>query len=269
MLVPVEPIRYTALISVKVMRRNTDKEKEQMRKTCRKCNIEKDIDLFPKRDIDTYRNDCKDCFYLYKKERYNLDKRDPSFRARINEQGRKYKKDNKDKVLASRKIYYQQNRDKELSKSLEYYNMNKDKKMDRRRQYRIENREVINFKDREHRRSNPLHRLKCNLRTLIGNSLSEKGYSKKSKTEQILGCSFVDFKNHIESLFLPNMNWNNRDEWHIDHVVPLDFAIDEKEILELNHFSNLRPLWISDNLEKSNIITEKTEIYYKILNNRV
>jgi len=239
-----------------------------MKKVCRKCNIEKDIDSFPKRNINVYRNDCKDCFYLYKREKYNIDKRNPVIRDKINEKGRKYKEENKEKVLIARKIYYQQNRDIELSKGTEYYQKNKDRKMDRRRQYRIENRELINSKNRELLRNNPLHRLKCNLRTLIGNSLTEKGYSKKSKTEQILGCSFIEFKNHIESLFLSSMSWDNRNEWHIDHIVPLDFAINEKEILELNHFSNLRPLWICDNLEKSNIVTEKTEIYYKILNSR-
>lgn len=65
------------------------------------------------------------------------------------------------------------------------------------------------------------------------------------------------------------MNWENRNEWHVDHIVPLDFGINEKEILKLNHYKNLRPLWEKDNLEKSSLIIEKTDIYYEIIKERL
>ena len=64
------------------------------------------------------------------------------------------------------------------------------------------------------------------------------------------------------------MTWENRNEWHIDHIIPLDFATNEEEILKLNHFTNLRPLWEGDNLSKSNTILEKTELYYEIIESR-
>ena len=55
---------------------------------------------------------------------------------------------------------------------------------------------------------------------------------------------------HIERQFLRGMNWENRDKWHIDHIVPLATAKSEAEVLALNHFTNLRPIWSRDNLSK-------------------
>jgi hypothetical protein len=64
------------------------------------------------------------------------------------------------------------------------------------------------------------------------------------------------------------MTWDNRNLWHIDHIIPLDFAENEEEMLMLNHYSNLSPLWRDLNLEKSSKILEHTNIYLKILQNR-
>ena len=71
-----------------------------------------------------------------------------------------------------------------------------------------------------------------------------------SKTEQILGCTFQQFKEHLESKFEPWMNWENRGlyngtenyGWDIDHIIPISTAKTEEEIYKLNHYSNLRPL---------------------------
>ena len=48
------------------------------------------------------------------------------------------------------------------------------------------------------------------------------------------------------------MNWDNRDKWHLDHIKPISYAKDEKEIIELNHYSNYQPLFAKDNLAKGN-----------------
>ena len=46
------------------------------------------------------------------------------------------------------------------------------------------------------------------------------------------------------------MNWENRGLWHIDHIIPLATAKTEDEIIRLNHYTNLQPLWAIDNLKK-------------------
>jgi hypothetical protein len=142
-----------------------------------------------------------------------------------------------------------------------------------RKLYKKKNRKVLQEKDMKYRkermRTDSLYRAKTDARNIVRKALTERGYSKKSKTEEILGCSFLEFKNHIESQFSPNMNWENRNEWHIDHIIPLDFGITESEILKLNHYKNLRPLWEKDNLSKSNIIVEETDIYHEIVSGRL
>ena len=106
---------------------------------------------------------------------------------------------------------------------------------------------------------------------MICNVIANNGYTKRSKTSVILGCTFDEFYNHIEKQFLPNMNWDNRSEWHLDHIVPISFGESEEEILLLNHYSNFRPLWAKDNIMKSNALTEesiKHPIYKTIMDNR-
>ncbi|NCS94365.1 MAG: hypothetical protein GW761_11245, partial [Leptospira sp.] len=85
-------------------------------------------------------------------------------------------------------------------------------------------------------------------------SFKRKGYKKGSKTEQILGCSFLDFKEYIEEQFTQGMNWANYGQWHIDHIIPISVAENEAQILILNRYQNLRPLWADENLSKSDSV---------------
>jgi len=86
---------------------------------------------------------------------------------------------------------------------------------------------------------------------LIGNSFRNGGFNKKSKTAEILGCSFDEFHRHIESQFTDDMSWSRFDEIHIDHRLPLSAANTEEEILVLNHHRNLQPMWAAQNIAKS------------------
>lgn len=110
---------------------------------------------------------------------------------------------------------------------------------------------------REKRNKDPLFKLKNDIRSIIGQCLRNNGYTKHSKTYSILGCSFEQFFNHIEQHFVEGMSWDNRNQWHIDHIVPISFGTNETEILLLNHYTNLKPLWAVDNIIKSNKLTEE------------
>jgi hypothetical protein len=121
--------------------------------------------------------------------------------------------------------------------------------------YRQENKTIIRRKDLEYRKKrmeiDDLYKAKTIAREVIRKAISRGGYKKNSRTEQILGCDYETFKSHIESKFTEGMNWQNRGEWHVDHVVPISFAASEEQLLKLNHYTNLQPLWEAQNLEKS------------------
>ena len=52
------------------------------------------------------------------------------------------------------------------------------------------------------------------------------------------------------------MNWKNNTPkgWHIDHIIPLDSAKTPKALERLMHYTNLRPLWATENIKKGNRI---------------
>lgn len=111
------------------------------------------------------------------------------------------------------------------------------------------------------RNEDPLFRLRSNIGTAIANALSAIKHKKSNSTEEIIGCSFAQLKEHLESQFLPGMNWSNRELWHIDHIVPQSLATTEQQVIMLNHYTNLRPLWIIDNLHKAAAITEEVKTH--------
>lgn len=92
------------------------------------------------------------------------------------------------------------------------------------------------------------------IRNLIKESLKKNGYSKKSRTREILGCDYQFFVEYISKKFRDGMSWENRSKWHIDHIIPLASAKTEEDIIRLCHYSNLQPLWAKENLSKGSKI---------------
>jgi len=85
-----------------------------------------------------------------------------------------------------------------------------------------------------------------------------RGISKSKKTLEILGCSFNELVDHLESQFQVGMNWDNYGYrgWHVDHIKPcasFDLS-DPSQQEECFHYTNLQPLWAEDNLKKRNKI---------------
>ena len=125
-----------------------------------------------------------------------------------------------------------------------------------------------NARDRARRAKDPLCSIKDRLRSRMYSALKTKGIRKSSKTEAMLGCTFKEFKDCLESKFLPGMSWGNRPDWHIDHIVPCAAATDARELESLFHFTNLRPMWGRDNCSKNAKLPEEHELPAE-LNNEV
>ena len=219
-------------------------------KSCSKCKIEKEFSSFHKssRNKIGYRSQCISCENEYKEA--NKDKRREYDKNRVYDKERniQYYSLNKDNILLKRKEHYQNNKESKLDYQREYQKNNKDK----RNSYLI-----------ERRQNDPLFKLITNVRNLIYNSFYYNGYSKNSKTEELLGCSFEELKQHLESKFEPWMNWDNRGlyngelnyGWDIDHVIPLSSVNEEIDIIKLNHYTNLQPLCskINRDIKKDNL----------------
>jgi hypothetical protein len=156
------------------------------------------------------------------------------------------------------KEYNRQYRLRNKEKLTEYYKQwvlsNKGSVAEYKKQWVTENKEKLREYWRNYRNiqyaTDPLFTIKKRIRNLISMSLCARGYSKRSKTFQIIGCEFEQFVKHIESQFTDGMCWANRSKWHLDHIVPLATAQSEDEVIELNHFTNIQPLWAIDNLKK-------------------
>lgn len=103
---------------------------------------------------------------------------------------------------------------------------------------------------REKMKSDPVYAMNQIVRGSIRDSISRMGYTKRNRSHKILGCSWEFFKGHIEKQFTKGMGWHNRGDWHIDHITPISSAQSEQEVLELNHHTNLMPIWSEDNKTK-------------------
>jgi len=92
------------------------------------------------------------------------------------------------------------------------------------------------------------------MRHSIRKSLKRLGYTKNSRTYEILGEEWMVVKTYMESLFKDGMSWDNHGEWHIDHIIPISSANTKDEVIKLCHYTNLQPLWALENQKKSNKI---------------
>jgi hypothetical protein len=82
----------------------------------------------------------------------------------------------------------------------------------------------------------------------------------RERTFPELGCKISEFVKYIESKFRPGMTWQNRgrkkDNWHIDHIIPLSKfdLVKEEDRKKCFHYTNCQPLWQAENVAKSNKI---------------
>jgi hypothetical protein len=240
----------------------TDKIEEGFKK-CTYCKVILPIDCFYKNKALKcgLTSDCKNCNNFRKKERYKINKED------ILAKNREWYLNNSEFKIQYSKDYYNKNRDVLKEKSKLYRSNNKDlvkeqqkKSYDKNKEKYIKNN--VEYQNKR-KRLDTLYKLRCNIRSLI---LKTMGDSKEgNKSEDILGCSWRSFKNHIESQFLSWMTWENYGNvceqieyncsWDLDHIIPISSANTEEEIYLLNHWSNFQPLcsYVNRNIKRDSI----------------
>lgn len=220
-------------------------------KECTKCNSNKEIADYGKdnRNTDGLKSVCKICLSEYKKQ-YKLLNKD-----KIGEYDKQYRETNKDKSKEYEKVRYQKNKTKISVYSKKYKITNKERD-------REKNNKAKRVYKQKRIKIDSLYKLKINIRCLISHSIKRKGFSKKSKSFEILGCTGEFFNDYIEKQFKDWMNWNNHGlyngtegyGWDLDHIEPIDNAITYEDVIRLNHYSNFQPLCSYNNryIKKNN-----------------
>lgn len=119
--------------------------------------------------------------------------------------------------------------------------------------YRSEHSETYHNKYfRERLKVDPNFDMAIRLRRRLWAALKHQGATRCTKHYALIGCSKQELAEHIQSQFLDGMTWDNRSEWHIDHIRPCcSFDLtDPDQQRECFNFKNLRPLWKRDNQTK-------------------
>jgi hypothetical protein len=200
-------------------------------KICSKCGVEKELKDFNKMSKVKcgVRSYCRECQKIDSKK-YRLENKE-----KIKEYNTKWNKENQEYY----KKYFE-----------EYYIINYEKEKERKLKWSRDNREYSNNYQKKRKKEDILFNIISNMRNSVNRYLKYKS----KHTFEIIGCSPQLLKEHLENQFVSGMGWDNRSEWHIDHIIPLSSAKTEDELYKLCHYTNLQPLWAEENLKKSNKI---------------
>lgn len=220
-------------------------------KTCKKCGKSKPAEDFCKqrKSKDGLFCYCRDCQSERNKE-YRLKNGEL-----LRQKNKEWRTKNKEYVLAVAKQYREANKPAVNKSARDWYIANKEYSLSKSKEYREKHKARLqaqkNAYKKARRESDEVYAMKSRLGRLINISITSGGYTKKSRTHEILGCGYEEFHRHIEKQFVKGMCWENRSEWHLDHIVPLASAETERDVVLLNHFTNLRPVWAKENIAKA------------------
>jgi len=197
-----------------------------------------------------------------------------------------YYKNNKKELKKKRKLYRASIKDIIRSKNREAYLNNKEHRLIYAKKYRKTNSKNVKIAIKKWRKLNPkygsenekkrksvdmLFKASRAIRGAIKSSFRNNGTSKNTKTAKILGCSFIEFKNYIESKFEPWMNWDNygnkngyptgiNQSWDLDHKIPTSSALNVEDLVRLNHYTNFQPLcsYTNRHIKSNHILIDLT-----------
>lgn len=194
-------------------------------------------------------------------------KRNPE---KVREQGRRWRKKNSSRLRIRQKLWRKNNPEKSRSYSRNWRLKNLEKVKARDAQYKKANRAKIVITERAWQERNrerlcrqrrerrkirlkdPAFRLERNLRKRVYSAVRGRTI-KSDQTAALIGCSFSNLRLYLARQFQPGMSWENYGPvWHVDHIKPcakFDLT-DPEQQKACFHYTNLQPLWASDNLRK-------------------
>lgn len=220
-------------------------------KKCTKCNETKSKSEFGNHKLtkDKLQCHCKLCINLASSKH----------KATNPEWSREHYISRQDHYKNKSSERYANNREEIISKQSEYYFKNKEQRQEYYKSWVSRNKSELNLYNLNRKKDSPTLRLSCTLRSHISTYTKNVSGKKNKSTLDIVGFdSWEDFREYIQSQFSEGMSWDNygiganNSTWHIDHIIPISSAKTLEEVKKLNHHNNLRPMWGSDNIRKSN-----------------
>lgn len=233
-----------------------------MTKHCNFCKNTKELTEFPKN-----KSKCKNCTNSWRRDYYQKNRemylsRELKYRSERSEKIKISKESGSQEYLVFKEMAkkrYLRHREKISQRSKKYYESHKEEIYQYSTEYRSKNRKKLNAYHNNRRQKKyqvcPKFNLITKLRARTAAALKSKNIKKTKRVLDFLGCTVEHLKNHIECLFLEGMTWENKGQWHIDHIIPISSGNTEEDILKLNHYTNLQPLWAQDNLKKGSKVT--------------
>lgn len=164
---------------------------------------------------------------------------------------KKYRKIDLKKFREYDLMLYYKHHEKHKERGREYHRKNKEVLAKKAKEYKKNNK----HKEREYKKYLYANDINFKIKTILRARLyyAIKNKSKKGSALKLLGCSIEEFIKHLESKFTEGMTWDNQGKWHLDHRFPLaSFDLeDPQQLAKACHFSNIQPLWATDNHSKS------------------
>jgi hypothetical protein len=103
------------------------------------------------------------------------------------------------------------------------------------------------------------------MRNRVKGTLKRAIKQQKIISLELVGCPTDVLIAHLESKFKPGMNWGNHGlkGWHIDHIKPVSSfdLTDMEQAKECFHYTNLQPLWATENLKKGGVRNNGKSFY--------
>ncbi len=193
-------------------------------------------------------------------ERKNRKKeRDKKYRDSHKEQAKAYheawREKNRERLREQARANYHKNPQAQRARTEKYRASHIEQVKESRARYKAENRQRCTDYQRNKRQSDPVYKFRTSFTHLMSLYRKKKGYTGTKGTWEMVGCDFDTFLAYIQSQFAEGMTLENyghgAGKWNIDHIIPICTAKTDEDIERLNHYSNLRPMWATDNYRRA------------------
>jgi hypothetical protein len=135
--------------------------------------------------------------------------------------------------LKKKKEYYKDNRERLLSRNIE--------------------------RQRERYAESAEYKAGTAARNMLKRVLRQGNKKKHGGSYEMLGYTRDELMQMLESKFTDGMTWDNYGRWHIDHIIPVSWFINNgtTDPATINALTNLQPLWAADNFAKRDYVDLK------------